>query len=1067
MLDKKCFYLLAIFSIIFLFPTMNAEASSNPNLFVSAENSQFNNHFSGSMVIEVVIRDSDLHDTGEGKGEPDVTLNGKSLRMVQATDGNWYAYFANVDKAKAADSTVGLAGEGLDFGVFCSRDTPSSVFGITISETNGVAVPQSEGLGSFTNGDSSFSSCTGSPTGSTNLNNVVREAKSINTNPNIPVGQIGLNSNAWPLIQLFSFDDVIIQYNPGGPSQKVSLEYDEMQNISFSIDRDLYPNDAEVFLTINDFQLNQDPTDEDSWTFNINSTMSTFYQAYDNAGSSSANGGTGLVDLVPYLSSLGFEDNGKLSLDLGNVMKLKTNSDQPDSFVDDGGTNTFSKIVTLVEQGPNSGLFENFDSSDQSTLGILDDAPRGQTGQINYNSHSVSVLTGSSTASVSISHDPVLTIANGQTLLPGTEYFVILVDPDQNLNTGARDDLDVFRATAIIPTITIGNPATFEHAQDVLFHTSSSTLTGGDDANSSVPDSNSDRLVIDTSNVDDGTYEMISVNLGISASTLTSILLDVSETNTDGTNWINYDLRSFENDFGISDFSDTSFNMTFGTLGLSSITIADVGDISSSQGFIQIDDLDVAAIADESGTVFLVIDFDSSSNDAGVLTISSETNEQPIVFDFFSFGLKNDQSINNSIYRFELEETHDNSSTFEGTLEYAVTNQLNILDPNFIQTIQTIDDEIKIIVTDRLIDEEGIAISYSDLADTGVITTTSTKSDLATRSGTVSTTSTTYRFGQPVTIILKDSDLNLKSDTIEIYLSINDPNSPIVDTVGKDGVILLEIKLKDIRYKRCTIDGVEYGGLASSGFSLIETGPSTGIFEGVFKMPSWICDKTGSKIISTAGGSLDVRYYDLRDASGNPNIFSLSSSKTPVSFSSPAKLSHDKISLPDIGSVQEIILSGSINNQIRGIPLSIILTNPDGTTQNFGATLSNSGSYKSIFTVNSNSLPGKYFIHLSYNNKNIGTLSFFVISEIIPDWIKNNARWWSSDNISDNEFLDGIQHLIEKEIISVTPSERSTFERVIPDWIKNNAKWWADDLISDGDFVESIQYLVKKGIILI
>ncbi|MEK0339683.1 MAG: peptidase, partial [Nitrosopumilus sp.] len=1040
-LDIKYLYLLAIFSIFLLVPVMEAEASSNPNLFVSAENSQFDNYFSGSMVIEVVIRDSNLHDTGEGKGEPDVTLNGKSLRMVQATDGNWYAYFANVEKAKIADSTVGLAGKGLDFGVFCSRDTSSSVFGISISETDGVAVPQSAGLGSFTNGDSSFSSCTGSPTGSTNLNNVVRKAKSINTNPNIPVGQIGLDSNAWPLIQLFSFDDVIIQYNPGGPSQQVSLEYDEMQNISFSIDRDLYPNDAEVFLTINDFQLNQDPTDEDSWTFNINSTMSTFYQAYDNAGSSSANGGAGLVDLVPYLSSLGFEDNGKLSLNLGNVMNLKTNSDQPDSFVDDGGTNTFSKIITLVEQGPNSGLFENFDSSDQSTLGILDDAPRGQTGQINYNNHSVSVLTGSSTASVSISNDPVLTIANGKTLLPGTEYSVILVDPDQNLNTGARDDLDVFRATAIIPTITIGNPVTFQNGHDVLFHTSSPTVTGGDDANSSVPDSNSDRLVIDTSNVDDGSYEMISVNLGISASTLTSILLDVSETNTDGTNWINYDLRSFENDFGISDFSDTSFNMTFGTLGLSSITIADVGDISSSQGFIQIDDLDVAAIADESGTVFLVIDFDSSSNDAGVLTISSETNEQPIVFDFFSFGLKNDQSINNSIYRFELEETQDNSSTFEGTLEYAVTNQLNILDPNFIQTIQTIDDEIKIIVTNRLIDEEGIAISYSDLADTGVITTTSTKSDLATRSGTVSTTSTTYRFGQPVTIILKDSDLNLKSDTIEIYLSINDPNSPIVDTVGKDGAILLEIKLKDIRYKRCTIDGVEYGGLASSGFALIETGPSTGIFEGVFKMPSWICDKTGSKLISTGGGSLDVRYYDSRDASGNSNIFSLLKSQTTATFSNSAKLSHDKVSLPDIDSVQEIILSGSINNQIRGIPLSITLTNPDGTTQNFAATLNTSGSYKSIFTINDNSLPGKYFIHLSYDNKNLGTLSFSVISEIIPDWIKNNARSWSSSSISDNEFIDGIEYLIEKEIISVMPSERSTFEKEIPDWIKNNAKW--------------------------
>ncbi|MFQ5782066.1 MAG: peptidase [Nitrosopumilus sp.] len=1065
MLDRKYLYLLAVSSIFLLIPFVDANASSNPNLFVSAENSEFNNYFSGSMIIEVVVNDPNIRDTDEGKGEPDVTVNGKSLRMVQATDGNWYAYFANVDKAKIADSTVGLAGKGLDFGVFCSRDTSSSVFGIDLSETNGFAVPQSAGLGGFTNGNSPFTSCTGTLTGSTNLNNVVRKAKSINTNSNVPTGQIGLDSNAWPLIQLYSFSEVTIQYNPEGPSQQVSLEYDEIPNISFNVDRDLYPKNAEVFLIVNDFQLNQDPTDEDSWTFDVDSNPSTFYQAYDNSGSSSANGGAGLVDLVPFLSTLGFEENGKLSMGLGKIMELKTNNDQPDSSVSDGVT-TFSEIVTLVEQGPNSGIFESFDSNDQSIIGILDDAPRGQAGQINYNQDSISVLTGTSTASVSL-NEPVMTIGNRETLSPGVEYPVILVDPDQNLNSGARDDLDAFRASAIIPTLTIGNPITFENAQDIQFHTTSPTLSGGEGANSSIPDINSDRLVIDTSIVTNGSYEMVSVNLGITASSLSSILLDVSESNTDGTNWINYDLRSFENDFGISDFSDTSFTLSFGTLGTSSITIVDADDISSSQGFIQIDDSDVADIADESGTVFLVIDFDSSSNNVGVITISNETNDQPIIFDLFSFGLQNDQSINNSIYRFELEETLDNSSIFEGTIEYAVTNQLNILDSNFIQTTQTIDDEIKIIITNRLIDEEGIAISYSDLDAAGVITPTTTKTDVTTHSGTVSTTSSSFRFGQPVTITLKDSDLNLKSDTVDIYQSINDPNSPIVDTVGKDGKILLEIKLKDIRYKRCIINNVEYGGLASTGFTLVETGPSTGIFEGVFKMPSWICDKTGSKLISTAGGSLDARYYDSRDASGNANIFSLLNSQTSPSFSSPAKLSHEKVSLPKTGSVQEIILSGSVDNKKRVIPLSIALTNPDGSIQNFAATLNSNGNYKSIFTVNANSLPGKYFIQLSYDNKNLGILTFTVLSEIIPDWIKNNARWWSSDAISDSEFTDGIEHLIENKIISVDPSERSAAEQKIPNWIKTNAKWWSNDQISDEDFVKSIQYLVKKGIIRI
>ena len=1039
---------------------MDADASSNPNLSVSAENSEFGDRFAGSMVIEVVIRDSNISDTDEGKGEPDVTLNGKTLRMVQATDGNWYAYFANVDKAKAADATVGLAGKGLDFGVFCSRDTSSSVLGTSFSETDGVAVPHSTGLSGFTNGDSSFSQCTGSPTDSTNLNNVVRKAKSINTNSNVSVGQIGLDADAWPIIQLFSFDDVVIQYNPGGPSQQVSLDYDEIQNISLELDRDLYPENSEVFLTLNDIQLNQDPTDEDSWTFNVNSTARTFYQAFDDAGNNDANGGAGLVNLIPHLSNLGFEDNGKLTMNLGNIMELKTNNDQPNSSVSDG-TTTFSTIVTLVEAGPNSGIFSSSDSGDQSVIGIKDDAPRGQTGQITYNKKSTSVVTGFSTASVSFDVEPSLTIGNGDSLRPGTEYPVLLTDPDQNLNTGARDHLDVFRDSALIPTITIGSPTTLEHAHSIEFHSTSPTISGGDDANSSVPDTKSDILQIDTSNVSDASYEMISINLGISASSLASSLIDSSKSNTNGTNWINYDLRSIENELEISDFSSTTFALAFGTRDSTQIVIADDGDVTSSQGFIQIDDEDVEDIGGKTGSVFLIIDFDS----ADTVKVSNESNKLPIVFDFFSFGLENNDSINNSIYRFELEETQDNSSVFKGTFEYAVTNQLNILDVDFIKTIQTIDEEIKIIVTNRLLDEEGVAISYADIDSVGVTTTTTSKSDVATHSGKVSTTSTTFRFGQPVTITLSDSDLNLKSDTVEIYQVINDPNSDNVDTVGKDGEILLEIKLKDIRYKRCTVNGVEYGGLASTGFTLVETGPSTGIFTGVFKMPSQICDKTGSKLIYTSGGSLDVRYYDSRDASGNANIFSLLDSKSSVSYYAPAKLSHDKVTLPTSGTSKEILLTGSIENHKRGVPLSIELTNPDGTKQNFAASLSASGGYRSMFTVNSNTIPGTYFVYLSYDGKNIGTLSFDVVSKNVPDWVKNNARWWSSDDISTDEFVGGIEHLIETGVISIEPSERSSTEPEIPDWIKNTAKWWADDQIPEDEFLKSIQYLVKKGII--
>src|SRR3970040_408958 len=92
-----------------------AAHAANANLFVSAENSQFDNYMSGPQVIEVVVIDSDINDTDEAKGEPDVTVNGKILRMVQAVDGNWYGYFADRPMAVAADATTTVPSEGIDF----------------------------------------------------------------------------------------------------------------------------------------------------------------------------------------------------------------------------------------------------------------------------------------------------------------------------------------------------------------------------------------------------------------------------------------------------------------------------------------------------------------------------------------------------------------------------------------------------------------------------------------------------------------------------------------------------------------------------------------------------------------------------------------------------------------------------------------------------------------------------------------------------------------------------------------------------------------------------------------
>lgn len=85
---------------------------------------------------------------------------------------------------------------------------------------------------------------------------------------------------------------------------------------------------------------------------------------------------------------------------------------------------------------------------------------------------------------------------------------------------------------------------------------------------------------------------------------------------------------------------------------------------------------------------------------------------------------------------------------------------------------------------------------------------------------------------------------------------------------------------------------------------------------------------------------------------------------------------------------------------------------------------------------------------------------------ILPDWIKVNAIWWSTDQIQDSDFTSGIEYMIEEGIIIIPPTDAATnASNEIPDWVKFNAGWWADDLISDIDFVNGLQYLISNGII--
>ena len=89
-------------------------------------------------------------------------------------------------------------------------------------------------------------------------------------------------------------------------------------------------------------------------------------------------------------------------------------------------------------------------------------------------------------------------------------------------------------------------------------------------------------------------------------------------------------------------------------------------------------------------------------------------------------------------------------------------------------------------------------------------------------------------------------------------------------------------------------------------------------------------------------------------------------------------------------------------------------------------------------------------------------------STFIPDWIKAYAKNWAVGDVSDDEFMTGLDFILQNKIIGIpnfTYNDSSINH--IPSWFRNTSHWWSNDLISQQEFLNSIKYLIREDIILI
>lgn len=122
--------------------------------------------------------------------------------------------------------------------------------------------------------------------------------------------------------------------------------------------------------------------------------------------------------------------------------------------------------------------------------------------------------------------------------------------------------------------------------------------------------------------------------------------------------------------------------------------------------------------------------------------------------------------------------------------------------------------------------------------------------------------------------------------------------------------------------------------------------------------------------------------------------------------------------LPAERQVEFAQLAGSFEEKHTG-PLTLTVVQPDNSEEVI-TTISRDGKFSATMELKSKSQIGIYKVFAEIKGEQV-LLSAFEVkdrnSNKVPLWIKNNALWWSENKITDVDFTNGIEFLIENKII--------------------------------------------------
>ena len=824
------------------------EAQSTALMYVSCANDDFDNTFAGGQICEIIVRDPARGATDEAQPEPTVEVNDEIVRMVQGADGYWYAYIAettgvsnvhggasatnNLDYGVVQTKGIGPA-VGVAHGVDQQADGKLAVSAATtvyIAPTaRGAAglgysvldaAPTLSDYGAGVNNSCTSTQCSADPTDSDSL--------SVTGTFIGHHGQLNVTHAVWPFIQTFSWSDigsVDVTYEKPGAHEVVSLNFEGVGDgadgvASLVLDRNAGPAGAEIAMTINDPQLNIDPTVEDTVKFHFNTTAGVSYNhslPFD-ALPTGDFGDNGVLAITVDANSAGadvVDTHDTIDYKVGNTSRTYRDADAND------------ETLIFWETSANSGVFTNVDDADVASTFVSTSALRGTTATFNYNDDSQSYQVVTASGSIDMVESDA-----GDTWNSGEEITVVLVDPDMNLNTNSDEDLTI-SAGHQVPTMIFGSPLSPTDIADQTNYT---------------------QTVNDLSKIAEVIFKVgheYATGDGCADASPAANCLTHQDRDT-----VEWDITT-----GISWSAANTMNTSavhrYISLDVSDICKADTVNIGAKTDQIN------KGVISMGTTAFTADDADFTCEAASKTWAEGDTATYAV--DIMAIGADD----NHAVYRVEVEETGDNTGVFEGTLEFIMLNQ-NTINNVLASSIATSSDAPIFALSADYTGTDAPRLKYNDTDGDGVWTPIADQVDAPTHSGTVDFDVDNGKIADTITVTVDDADLNTDSGLIDVYV-VQDGNDK-VDNTATDGDWGLS---DDTHVLDITIGGVNWYddcddsyGLKASGFQLTETGLDSGVFTGTFQVPENYCSDASTSASAT-GKDIEVAYIDFRDAGGN------------------------------------------------------------------------------------------------------------------------------------------------------------------------------------------------------